>query len=129
KESVGGRIAHPDLSQVEIFDKPDPQEQEYMSQRGSFVLDKVLELNEKYDVYLRLVILEKNEIIFNKMDLYGLPTLEDSNDHFYGTGRTYSGARWLQEAWWRYLQARWGYSTHLHSWELLNEGDPASPNH
>jgi hypothetical protein len=27
------------------------------------------------------------------------------------------------------MQARWGYSPNIHSWELLNEGDPASTNH
>jgi hypothetical protein len=37
--------------------------------------------------------------------------------------------RWLQQAWWRYLQARWGYSPNIHSWELLNEGDPSNSRH
>jgi hypothetical protein len=37
--------------------------------------------------------------------------------------------RWYQQAWWRYLQARWGYSTSIQSWELLNEGDPNNPVH
>ena len=41
-----------------------------------------------------------------------------------GTGGAVTKIRWLQQAWWRYLQARWGYSTNIHSWELLNEGDP-----
>jgi hypothetical protein len=47
----------------------------------------------------------------------------------YGAGRTVNKTRWLQQAWWRYLQARWGYSPSIHSWELVNEGDPASPRH
>jgi hypothetical protein len=51
------------------------------------------------------------------------------NNWFYGPGRGMSKVRWLQQAWWRYLQARWGYSTAIHSWELLNEGDPASKQH
>jgi hypothetical protein len=37
--------------------------------------------------------------------------------------------RRLQEYYWRYLAARWGYSTAVHSWELMNEGDPASRPH
>lgn len=37
--------------------------------------------------------------------------------------------RWLLEAWWRYLQARWGYSPAIYSWELLNEGVPDSTLH
>ena len=40
-----------------------------------------------------------------------------------------TATRWLQRAWWRYLQARWGYSPNIHSWELVNEGDPASDRH
>ncbi len=27
------------------------------------------------------------------------------------------------------MQARWGYSPNIHSWELLNEGDPGNANH
>jgi len=46
------------------------------------------------------------------------------NQWFYGNWRNMTKVRWLQRAWWRYLQARWGYSTTIHSWELLNEGDP-----
>ena len=38
-------------------------------------------------------------------------------------------ARWLQEQWWRYLIARWGYSTAVQSWELNNEGSPDSQEH
>src|SRR5205807_442665 len=37
--------------------------------------------------------------------------------------------RSLQQYYWRYLAARWGYSTAVHSWELLNEGDPYNGNH
>ena len=54
---------------------------------------------------------------------------EDNVDGFYGLGRRVNKTRWLQQAWWRYLQARWGYSPSVHSWELVNEGDPASVAH
>jgi hypothetical protein len=37
--------------------------------------------------------------------------------------------RFLHEAWWRYLIARWGYSTAIHSFEYINEGDPYNGNH
>jgi hypothetical protein len=37
--------------------------------------------------------------------------------------------RWLQQAWWRYLIARWGYSPAIHSFEYVNEGDPYNSNH
>ena len=51
------------------------------------------------------------------------------NQNFYGDWRETTKVRWLQQAWWRYLQARWGYSPNIHSWELLNEGDPSSDRH
>jgi len=41
---------------------------------------------------------------------------------FYGLGRSQNKVRWIQQTWWRYLQARWGYSPNIHSWELTNEG-------
>jgi hypothetical protein len=50
-------------------------------------------------------------------------------DNFYGEWREGTKGRWLQQAWWRYLQARWGYSVNIHSWELINEGDPVSTRH
>jgi hypothetical protein len=81
-------------------------------------------------VYLRPVILEKNEWTFNRIDVDGtaVPSGSD-NIYFYGDWRRLTKVRWLQQAWWRYLQARWGYSTALHSWELLNEGNPFNGRH
>lgn len=128
-----------------IVSKPWMAHHLYFEQRNSFAFDKLLELAEQYDIYLRLVILEKNDWIFNRLDEAGQPIPYDplcddtdpannpkrcpGNEWFYGAGRKTTKVRWLQRAWWRYLQARWGYSTHIHSWELLNEGDPSSQAH
>jgi hypothetical protein len=124
-----------------ILPKPWMAHHLYMEQRNSYAFDKLLGLAERYGIYLRPVILEKNDWIFNRIDHQGNPILynpqcEDSdpsndplqcpgNSWFYGPGRGMSKVRWMQQAWWRYLQARWGYSTAIHSWELLNEGDPS----
>jgi hypothetical protein len=123
-----------------IVSKPWMAHHLYMEQRNSYAFDKVLELAKQYDIYLRPVILEKNERIFNQIDYAGNPIPADplcldqdatndpakcwGNQWFYGNRRQISKVRWLQQAWWRYLQARWGYSPNIHSWELLNEGDP-----
>ncbi len=123
-----------------IVSKPWMAHHLYFEQRNSYAFDKTLELAEKYDIYLKLVVLEKNEWILNRIDYEGHPIPDDpncwdedpgnnpekcpDNRWFYGNWRAMTKVRWLQQAWWRYLQARWGYSTHLHSWELLNEGDP-----
>jgi hypothetical protein len=101
-----------------------------MDQRMSYAFDQVLDLAHRFGIYLRPVILEKNDWTFNSIDDEGRPVPDDqSNDWFYGDGRRLTKVRWLQQAWWRYLQARWGYSPNIHSWELLNEGDPANPLH
>lgn len=89
--------------------------------------DAILDEAAAHDVYLKLVILEKNEWIFNRITPSGTMTTEKSNDNFYAAPNT--KVRWLHQTWWRYLTARWGYSTAVHSWELLNEGDPYNGNH
>jgi hypothetical protein len=112
-----------------IMYKPDMDHHLYMDQRNSYAFDKVVELAEAHNVYLRPVIHEKNDWVMNSIDYEGNFTWNDSNNYFYGNWRAVTKMRWLQQAWWRYLQARWGYSTHIHSWELLNEGDPGNDRH
>jgi hypothetical protein len=114
-----------------VIHKPWMAFHQYFDQRNSYAFDRVLDLAAKYGIYLKLVILEKNDFILNIFEpdgtLSALPPYENSEPLFFGEGREIEGKtkiRWLQEAWWRYLQARWGYSPHIHSWELLNEGDP-----
>lgn len=128
-----------------IVSKPWMAHHLYMEQRNSYAFDKLLDLANQYGVYLRPVIHEKNEYIFNRIDFEGDFFQYDStcwdsdpnnnpekcpgNKWFYGNWRQVTKVRWLQQAWWRYLQARWGYSPNIHSWELLNEGDPWNGTH
>ncbi len=111
-----------------IVSKPSMAHHLYFEQRNSYAFDKLLEMANENDIYLRPVILEKNEWISNLIGPDGNFTAE-SVDNFYGEWRQETKGRWLQEAWWRYLQARWGYSVNIHSWELLNEGNPNSSRH
>jgi len=99
----------------------------YVEPSQAWAWDHILDEAAAHDVYLKLVILEKNEWIFNRITSSGAMTTDSSNANFYAEPET--KVRWLHEAWWRYLTARWGYSTAVHSWELLNEGDPASSRH
>jgi hypothetical protein len=125
EEELGGGKYGPN-----ILPKPWMAHHLYMEQRNSYAFDKMLELAEQYGIYLRPVIMEKNEWIFNRIDYQGNYTNETKvNDYFYGNGREMTKVRWLQQAWWRYVQARWGYSPNIHSYELINEGDPASERH
>src|SRR3989339_77933 len=100
----------------------------YFEQRASSAFDKVVELAEQNGVYLRPVLSEKGDWVMDHIDYNGQFDEENGN-YFYGNDRQMGKTRWLHQAWWRYCQARWGYSTAIHSWELLNEGDPFNSNH
>jgi hypothetical protein len=97
-----------------------------------YCMDKYLELAEEYGIYLKLVLMDKSDPIYYKLDDDGTFVINgepNNRDGFYGLGRAKNKTRWLQQAWWRYVQARWGYSLNIHSWELTNEGDPFSKKH
>jgi hypothetical protein len=114
----------------EILARPSMEHHLYIPQERAHALDKVVELAGLYGVYLKLVVMEKGDEIYLKMGDNGeFVTDRDNQAGFYGVGRTVNKTRWLQQTWWRYLQARWGYSPNIHSWELVNEGDPASVRH
>jgi len=88
--------------------------------------DAIIASAEQHGVYLKLVIDEKNDWIRNILQADGTFGQRDNNN-FYAAPNT--AVRWLQEAWWRYVIARWGYSTAIHSFEYVNEGDPYNGNH
>jgi hypothetical protein len=116
----------------EILTEPSMEYQLYYPERSAYALDKIVSQAEQSDVYLKLVIMEKNDMIYSKLNDDGTFVTGgegDNQDGFYGLGRGMNKTRWLQQAWWRYLQARWGYSPHIHSWELTNEGDPGLKSH
>jgi hypothetical protein len=99
-------------------------------QARAYALDRIIEGAERAGVYLKLVVMEKDDEIYqNLTDEGGFVTDRPNREGVYGLGRTVNKTRWLQQAWWRYAQARWGYSPAIHSWELVNEGNPASPRH
>ncbi len=111
-----------------LITKPWMSMHQYINQRDAYAFDKLLSLSKQYGINLKAVMLEKNDRIFQTIDFNGQPTANQSTLNFYGNGININKVRWLQQAWWRYMQARWGYSTNIQSWELLNEGD-ASTNH
>ena len=119
-----------------VIYKPWMAQHKYFAQRNSFVFDTLLEQAQQNDVYLKLVILEKQDYLLNIFQNDGATSVAQPHERdfklFWGGGRETNGktkVRWLQETWWRYLQARWGYSPNIHSWELVNEGNPNEPLH
>jgi uncharacterized repeat protein (TIGR01451 family) len=122
QEDLGGGALGPNLIR-----KPSMNYHLYFDQVASWQWDYILDRAAQHDVYLKLVILEKNDWAYTHIDNNGNPTGQGVTDNFYAASNT--KVRWLHEAFWRYLIARWGYATSVHSWELLNEGDPYSGAH
>lgn len=110
-----------------VLRKPSMDYHLYFDPVASWQWDYILDQAVQHDVYLKLVILEKDDWTYTHIDRDGDPTDQGSTDNFYAAPDT--KVRWLHEAFWRYLIARWGYATSVHSWELVNEGDPYSSSH
>lgn len=119
-------VAQDDPAQVNVLRRPEADSHLYYDAMSAAKWDKIIESAEQHGVYLKLVADEKNEAIRNTIRADGTLGPFDNND-FYAAPNT--KVRWLDEAWWRYLIARWGYSTAIHSFEFVNEGDPYNGNH
>jgi hypothetical protein len=125
RQELGGGSLGP-----ELMITPSMERQLYIPEERAYSMDKFLEGAERNGIYLKLVLMDLNDKIYLKMEDNGDWVRTDDNlDGFYGLGRRMNKTRWLQQVWWRYLQARWGYSPNIHSWELTNEGDPNLTKH
>ena len=111
-----------DPAQVNLLREPNANSHLYFDQMNSAKWDRFLQSAEQHGVYIKLVIDEKNEWIRDHLAADGKMTATGDNNNFYAAD--WYPSRWLQQAWWRYLIARWGYSTAIHSFEYINEGDP-----
>lgn len=103
---------------------------QYFDQIASSNWDDIYTHAENYGIALKVVISDKQDFILNKIRLSdGIfdPTIGIDHTNFHSQ-RGYKVRR-LHEYYWRYLAARWGYSRGIHSWELLNEGNPGSAAH
>jgi hypothetical protein len=116
-----------DPDKVNLLREPKADSHTYFDELNAARWDRIILSAEKHGVYLKLVIDEKNEWIRNRIGVNGAMTSQADNDLFYAAPGT--KGRWLQQAWWRYLAARWGYSTAIHSFEYINEGDPYNGKH
>lgn len=116
-----------DPAKVNILRDPNANSHMVFDPMNSALWDRFIESAERHGVYLKIVIDEKNEWIRNRLNSEGNMVEKPGNDNFYAGPGT--KVRWLHQAWWRYLIARWGYSTAIHSFELINEGDPYNGKH
>lgn len=127
REDLGNGLLGP-----EILGDPSLEYDHYFRERKALALDQLIQVAEENNVSLKLVLMDKSDMLYAKLNADGTFVSNgqpDNQDGFYGIGRSVNKTRWLQQAWWRYLQARWGYSTSIHSWELTNEGDPWTTGH
>jgi hypothetical protein len=106
-----------------IIVKPGMNHHQYMDQRTSFAFDKLLDLAHTNGVYLKPVLMEWQDWIANSFDQNGSFVSSPDSANFYGS-RNVAKIRWLQQTYWRYMQARYGYSPNIFCWEMVNEGDP-----
>jgi hypothetical protein len=116
-----------DPAQVNLLREPNANSHLYFDAMNAAQWDRFIQSAELHGVYLKLVIDEKNEWLRNHIAASGLIVPTGSNDNFYAAPNT--KVRWLEQAWWRYIIARWGYSTAIHSFEYINEGDPYNGHH
>lgn len=115
-----------DPAQVNLLRRGRADSHLYFDYVNAAKWDEIIESAARHGVYLKIVIDEKNEWVRNHLTADGTFGQADNNN-FYAAPNT--AVRWLQEAWWRYVIARWGYSTAIHSFEYVNEGDPYNGNH
>lgn len=92
----------------------------YVEQRPSAYFDWQVQQGEQYGVFFKYVVQDKNDWVARHLTRYGV--FASSGDGYFQPDGT--KLKWLQQQWWRYLVARWGYSTAVHSWESCNEADP-----
>ena len=93
--------------------------------RRSAAMDVILQEAARLGITLRLVISEKQEFLLNHLGADGLADRNPGNFN----NEAGSPNRWLHEAWWRYLFARFGAYRSIHSWELVNEEAPGPTSH
>lgn len=111
---------------ADYLSKGDFDSENYIDLKEAWKADRIFEAARQHGVYLKTVVSEKQDSSLGCIGADGTAvTRSDSN--FYASATHPS--RWLQKAWWRYMTARWGCYTSLHSWELCNEGDPFSASH
>ncbi len=96
----------------------------YYNLRNAWKLDKILELAEKYNIYIQLVLINHGQLSTwcdqewedNPYNIKNGGFLKSPNEFF-----TDERAKKLLKNKLRYIIARWGYSPYIFTWEILNE--------
>ncbi|MBN1263038.1 MAG: DUF5060 domain-containing protein [Candidatus Pacebacteria bacterium] len=108
-----------------LLTRGDPDTHLYVDQPSAARLDEALKLSERYGVYHKLTVFEKNDRVLNHFqpdgsfgDSYRCDWGECPVNFYSADGQA---ARWYEDAYARYFIGRWSYSPSIHSLELCNE--------
>jgi len=97
----------------------------YVEPRAAAAIDYQVNEAEANGVKLKYVVQDKRDWVHEHLATSG--AWVDGGAGYYQPEGTKSF--WIQKQWWRYLLARWSYSTAIETWELNNEGSPDDRNH
>ena len=120
RENLGGG-----LYGSELVRQPDFEAHTSYPPDLAWWIDRQLDIAAENGVYVRAVIEEKDDAFYSRIQPDG-SWGQSSNDSIYASPS--HACRTLQSYYWRYLIARYGYSTALHSIEFANEANPVSAN-
>ena len=110
----------------ELMNRPNFDAFKYVSQREAYTADYQVECAKRNNVYLKVCLQEKADVVFGCIQPDGtMGPQDDSNVYASDT----HASRTYQSYLWRYIIARYGYATSIHSFELCNEGDPFGVSH
>lgn len=121
REDLGGGRYGP-----EQLPKPNFNSHQYVSQYEAWKADYQVECAKRNGIYLKVCLQEKADIVFGRIQADGSIGWDNENNVY--ASDTHA-SRTYQRYFWRYMIARYGYATSIHSWELVNEGDPFNANH
>ncbi|NLN75560.1 MAG: hypothetical protein GX139_04570, partial [Armatimonadetes bacterium] len=110
----------------ELVSRPNFDAYKYVSQVEAWKADHQLELAKSLGIYLKICLQEKQDKIFGRIQADG--TAGGQSDGNVYASNTHA-SRTYQQYFWRYIIARYGYATNIHSFEFCNEGDPFNGNH
>lgn len=121
REDLGGGQYGPELIWRSGFDA-----QKDVSQLEAWKADYQVELARSKGIYLKVCLQEKADVVFRGIQANGTAGAGDDNNVY--ASNTHA-CRTYQQYFWRYIVARYGYATSIHSIEFCNEGDPFNGNH
>ncbi|MFH1232171.1 MAG: hypothetical protein V1709_11825, partial [Planctomycetota bacterium] len=114
----------------ELLGRTDFDSHKSISQQEAWKADYQVETAKKNGIYLKPCLMAWDERVFSRIAPDGTIVWPiDQNNVYAEHAESNHASRIYQQYLFRYLLARWGYSTAIHSFEFVNEGNPSSGFH